>query len=117
TWPPLPQPEPVSDSLGTRPARESRRVATMPSSSAAASIGSCSATRWRDINSALMPILFLIVFIDLVGFVLVIPLLPFYAARFAALPLQLTTLFATYSLMSMVMAPLWGRLCGRVGRR
>src|SRR5207237_3641069 len=64
-----------------------------------------------------MPILFLIVFIDLVGFGLVIPLLPFYAERFAASPLQITMLFATYSLMSMVTAPLWGRLSDRVGRR
>src|SRR6266851_7805930 len=84
---------------------------------AAVSIGSCPAQRWRDINSALMPILFLIVFIDLVGFGLVIPLLPFYAERFAASPLQMTTLFATYSLMSMVTAPLWGRLSDRIGRR
>src|SRR6478736_1745262 len=64
-----------------------------------------------------MPILFLIVFIDLVGFGLVIPLLPFYAERFTASPLQMTLLFATYSLMSMVAAPLWGRLSDRVGRR
>jgi MFS family permease len=64
-----------------------------------------------------MPILFLIVFIDLVGFGLVIPLLPFYAARFAASPLQMTMLFATYSLMSMATAPLWGGLSDRVGRR
>jgi MFS transporter, DHA1 family, tetracycline resistance protein len=65
----------------------------------------------------LMPILFLIVFIDLIGFGLVIPLLPFYAERFAAAPLQMTMLFATYSLMSMVTAPLWGRLSDQVGRR
>jgi len=64
-----------------------------------------------------MPILFLIVFIDLVGFGLVIPLLPFYAERFAASPLEMTTLFATYSLMSMLSAPLWGRLSDRIGRR
>jgi MFS family permease len=64
-----------------------------------------------------MPILFLIVFIDLVGFGLVIPLLPYYAARFAASPLQMTLLFAIYSLMSMMTAPLWGRLSDRVGRR
>jgi MFS family permease len=64
-----------------------------------------------------MPILFLIVFIDLVGFGLVIPLLPFYAERFAASPLQMTLVFAIYSLMSMVTAPLWGRLSDRVGRR
>jgi DHA1 family tetracycline resistance protein-like MFS transporter len=82
-----------------------------------ASIGSCSVERRRDINSALMPILFLIVFIDLVGFGLVIPLLPFYAERFTASPLEMTMLFATFSLMSMLTAPLWGRLSDRVGRR
>jgi DHA1 family tetracycline resistance protein-like MFS transporter len=64
-----------------------------------------------------MAVLFLIVFIDLVGFGLVIPLLPFYAERFAASPIEMTTLFATFSLMSMVTAPLWGRLSDRVGRR
>jgi DHA1 family tetracycline resistance protein-like MFS transporter len=64
-----------------------------------------------------MPILFLIVFVDLVGFGLVIPLLPFYAERFGASPLQMTLLFATYSLMAMLAAPLWGRLSDRVGRR
>jgi DHA1 family tetracycline resistance protein-like MFS transporter len=64
-----------------------------------------------------MPILFLIIFIDLVGFGLIIPLLPFYAERFAASPLQMTLLFAIYSLMSMITAPLWGRLSDRVGRR
>src|SRR5438876_8516282 len=64
-----------------------------------------------------MPILFLIVFIDLVGFGLVIPLLPFYAERFAASPLQMTMLFATFSLMAMLTAPLWGRLSDRIGRR
>jgi len=64
-----------------------------------------------------MAILFLIVFIDLMGFGLMIPLLPFYAERFGASPLQMTLLFAVYSLMSMLSAPLWGRLSDRVGRR
>lgn len=64
-----------------------------------------------------MAVLFLIVFIDLVGFGLVIPLLPFYAERFGASPLQMTLLFAVYSLMSMLAAPVWGRLSDRVGRR
>src|SRR5436190_16884454 len=68
-------------------------------------------------QQAYMPILFLIVFIDLVGFGLVIPLLPFYAERFGASPLQMTLLFAVYSLMSMLAAPLWGRLSDRIGRR
>ena len=64
-----------------------------------------------------MPILFLIVVIDLVGFGLVIPLLPFYATRFDATPQQVTILMAVFSLMSMIAAPFWGRLSDRVGRR
>jgi DHA1 family tetracycline resistance protein-like MFS transporter len=64
-----------------------------------------------------MPTLFLIVFIDLVGFGLVIPLLPFYAVRFGASPQQVTLLLAIYSLMQLFTAPLWGRLSDRVGRR
>lgn len=64
-----------------------------------------------------MPTLFLIVFVDLVGFGLVIPLLPFYAVRFAASPQEVTLLLAVYSLMQLFTAPLWGRLSDRIGRR
>src|SRR5580700_89560 len=64
-----------------------------------------------------MPILFLIVFVDLVGFGLIIPLLPFYAERFGASPQQVTILMAVYSLMAMLAAPVWGRLSDRIGRR
>src|ERR1044071_6176126 len=71
----------------------------------------------RAISTDHMPTLFLIVFVDLVGFGLVIPLLPFYAERFTASPLAMTALFATFSLMSFLTAPLWGRLSDRVGRR
>jgi MFS transporter, DHA1 family, tetracycline resistance protein len=69
----------------------------------------------RDIR--VVPTLFLIVFVDLVGFGLVIPLLPFYAVRFAASPQEVTALVAIYSLMQLLTAPLWGRLSDRVGRR
>jgi DHA1 family tetracycline resistance protein-like MFS transporter len=64
-----------------------------------------------------MPTLFLIVFVDLIGFGLVIPLLPFYALRFEASPQQVTVLLAVYSLMQLITAPLWGSLSDRVGRR
>src|SRR5438552_4866091 len=64
-----------------------------------------------------MPILFLIAFVDLVGFGLIIPLLPFYGERFGASPQQVTILMAIYSLMAMLAAPLWGRLSDRIGRR
>lgn len=64
-----------------------------------------------------MPTLFLIVFIDLVGFGIIIPLLPFYAEHFAAEPDVVTALMAAYSVTQFVSAPLWGRLSDRVGRR
>ncbi len=64
-----------------------------------------------------MPTLFLIVFVDLVGFGLVIPLLPFYAVRFGAAPQLVTLLLATYSLFQLFAAPLWGALSDRIGRR
>jgi len=64
-----------------------------------------------------MAILFLIVFIDLVGFGLVIPLLPFYGEAFRAEPGTVTLLLATYSFGQFLMAPVWGRLSDRHGRK
>ena len=64
-----------------------------------------------------MATLFLIVFTDLVGFGLIIPLLPFYGEHFHASPAEVGLLMATYSLAQFIAAPLWGRLSDRVGRR
>ena len=64
-----------------------------------------------------MPVLLLIVFIDLVGFGMVIPLLPFYAEHFGASPAAVTLLMAVYSLMQFVTAPLLGALSDRWGRK
>ncbi len=64
-----------------------------------------------------MKILFLIVFVDLIGFGIVIPLLPFYGEHFAASPAEVGMLMAVYSFTQFLAAPLWGRLSDRVGRR
>jgi DHA1 family tetracycline resistance protein-like MFS transporter len=64
-----------------------------------------------------MPVLFLIVFIDLVGFGVVIPLLPYYALRFDASPFAVTTMMACYSLAQFVSSPILGRLSDRIGRK
>jgi DHA1 family tetracycline resistance protein-like MFS transporter len=61
--------------------------------------------------------LFLIVFVDLVGFGIIIPLLPFYGEHFKATPDVVALLMATYSLTQLVAAPFWGRISDRVGRR
>ena len=64
-----------------------------------------------------MAILFLIVFVDLVGFGLIIPLLPFYGEHFHATPATVGLLMAIYSLAQFIAAPMWGRLSDRVGRK
>ena len=64
-----------------------------------------------------MLILFLIVFIDLVGFGIVIPLLPFYGLHFDASPFTVAMIMACYSLGQFVAAPFWGRLSDTIGRR
>ncbi len=64
-----------------------------------------------------MLILFLIVFIDLVGFGVIIPLLPFYAEHFQASPAMVGLVMATYSLTQFLAAPVWGRMSDSAGRR
>src|SRR6476659_888059 len=64
-------------------------------------------------------VIFLTVFIDLLGFGMVLPLLPIYASDFglAEHGWQLGMLMASFSLMQFLFAPLWGRLSDRIGRR
>lgn len=64
-----------------------------------------------------LAVLLLVVFINLVGFGVVIPLLPFYAKAMNAAPWQVTTMFAAYSLGQFFGEPFWGRLSDRIGRR
>jgi len=62
-------------------------------------------------------IIFVTVFIDLLGFGIVLPLLPRYAKHFQASGLTLGLLMASFSAMQFVFAPIWGRVSDRVGRR
>ena len=64
-------------------------------------------------------VIFITVFIDLVGFGIVIPVLPYYASgnHFGATPREVGLLFASYSIMQLVFAPVLGRLSDKHGRR
>jgi len=64
-----------------------------------------------------MAILFLIVFIDLVGFGVIIPLLPFYGVHFGASAAEVTWMMACYSLAQFFFSPILGRVSDHVGRR
>ena len=62
-------------------------------------------------------IIFLTVFIDLVGFGIIIPILPLYAERHGASKFEIGLLLASYSLAQFVFAPILGSLSDRVGRK
>jgi MFS family permease len=63
------------------------------------------------------PILFLVVFIDLVGFGIVVPLVPFFADRLGARPELITLIIALHPLCQSLAMPLWGAMSDRRGRR
>src|SRR5919201_5061134 len=64
-------------------------------------------------------VIFITVFIDLVGFGIVIPVLPFYVegTKFNASPRMVGLLFASYSIMQLIFTPVLGRLSDKYGRR
>ena len=62
-------------------------------------------------------LVFVTVFIDLLGFGIVLPLLPRYGRHFDASGVQIGLLMASFSAMQFIFAPLWGRLSDRIGRR
>ncbi|MBD8070901.1 MFS transporter [Bacillus sp. PS06] len=64
-----------------------------------------------------LSILFAVMFLVMVGFGIIIPVMPFYAEQIGASPTQLGLLMAVYSLMQLIFAPMWGRISDRVGRK
>lgn len=62
-------------------------------------------------------IIFITVFIDLIGFGIIIPLLPFYAEEFGASAFMIGMLSMSFSFMQFLFAPIWGRLSDLFGRR
>ena len=68
-------------------------------------------------NRSALLILFVIVFVDLLGFGMVIPVMPLYAKQLGASEAWTGLLSTGYSAMQFFFAPLWGRLSDRLGRR
>ena len=62
-------------------------------------------------------VIYLTIFVNLVGFGIIIPLLPFYAETFGASPLAIGLLFASFSVGQLIASPLLGELSDRYGRR
>jgi MFS family permease len=68
-------------------------------------------------SAAALYTLLSVMFINMLGFGIVVPLLPFYGASFHAAPWQIGLIFSAYSMGSFFGEPFWGRLSDRIGRR
>ncbi len=62
-------------------------------------------------------VIFLTVFIDLIGFGIVVPLVPVYSKHYGASGFVIGAIIASYSAMQFIFAPIWGRFSDRLGRR
>lgn len=71
----------------------------------------------EKVSRKALGIIFLTVFIDLIGFGIIIPLSPYLARQFQATPFQVGLLMSVFSLMQFVFSPVWGKISDRVGRR
>ena len=68
-------------------------------------------------NKSALPVVFLVVLIDLMGFGIILPLMPFYAERYQVSPIAIGFLYSIYSLAQLIFSPVWGALSDRLGRR
>jgi multidrug resistance protein len=64
-----------------------------------------------------LAVLIAVNFVDMIGFMIVLPLLPFYALKLQASPETIGRLIASFSIAQLLAAPLWGRVSDRYGRR
>lgn len=71
----------------------------------------------RSGDAGKLSVLMFTAFIDMVGALMIVPLLPFYAVRFGASDFAVMVLIASFSAMQLVSAPLWGRVSDRYGRK
>jgi DHA1 family tetracycline resistance protein-like MFS transporter len=71
----------------------------------------------RRLKGSPVAILFMAVLVDMLGFGIVIPVLPFYALKMGATALEVTLLIASFSAMQMAATPIWGRVSDTRGRR
>jgi DHA1 family tetracycline resistance protein-like MFS transporter len=68
-------------------------------------------------HQRMLPVLFAVVIVDLIGFGIAIPILPYFADEFGASGIVLGSVLAIHAAMQFAFAPIWGRLSDRIGRR
>jgi MFS family permease len=68
------------------------------------------------VNKALIPILG-ITLVDVLGFTMLIPILPYYAEHYGASPVAVGLIYSTVAFFALFASPFWGRLSDRIGRK
>ena len=86
-------------------------------SSTAGSEGSGAETGEASPNQPKLGVLFSVIIVDLIGFGIVVPILPFWSVKFGADGSTLGLLLACHAAMQLLFTPFWGRLSDRIGRR
>ena len=74
--------------------------------------GSSKSAQFRSLS-----VLIAVAFVDMLGFAMILPLLPFYALDLAITPQLIGVIIASFSMAQLMSAPLWGRVSDRYGRR
>jgi len=64
-----------------------------------------------------LPILFSILFLVMLGFGIIIPVMPYYATQLGATEAVFGWLMASYSIMQFIFSPIWGKVSDRIGRK
>src|SRR5216684_1788773 len=95
----------------------SQRISRRESVGLIKDIGATEYTSPPVMKKTSLAVLFLTVFIDLIGFGMVIPFLPFYAREYGASGITVGMVAGIYSIMQFFFAPVWGRVSDRIGRR
>ncbi len=80
-------------------------------------LGGAGPTTAHPMRKASVLVIFLTVFIDLIGFGIVVPLVPVYSRHLGAEGVMIGVIIASFSAMQFLFAPIWGRLSDRHGRR
>src|SRR4051812_35983326 len=89
----------------------------IPTPSKSASVGATTEPPAPSGGASKLVVLMVTAFMDMVGVLMILPLLPFYAKHLGAGAFVVTLLVASFSLAQLVSAPLWGRVSDRYGRR
>src|SRR5580700_8151749 len=97
--------------------RRASRAAQLRLATAAAGARTLNGSNRMALRVKPLQALFIVVVIDVLGFGIVIPLIPYMAAQFGASPALNTWILGIYSFFQLLAAPLWGRLSDRFGRR